>query len=182
MAEEPTALEKRMVDGHPMLPWYWRTLELVLKDGLTSNEVVKQLNDEGFTGVGGKEIDYYMVRSIRRKAWFVEESKQNVLEAAQTTSAIIAEGAADAGRAFNAVMKGEEKYAKFGNAVMQGNKIIYEAGSEPLIDRKPRVQITHNKQINILSVDSKRFENLTQEQVNEYARTGELPPEEDSDG
>ena len=175
------ALEKRMQDGRPVLPWNWRALELVVeKKG--GPAIVRKLNAEGFKSQGGLEITYAMLRSLRVQDWFVQECKSNTIEAQQHVIARINQEADVVADAFIDVMKGDEKYQKgLGSAVMQGTKILFEAGDNPLINRRPQTTINNHKQINILSVDSKRFENLSQEQMNEYARTGELPVE-DGDG
>ena len=81
-------------------------------------------------------------------------------------------------KAYFDIVDGKRPDDKSTNAAMRGVQLLMEAGPDPLINRKPQVAITTNTQINNLKVDREALRGLTKEQLNEYARTGQLPGKE----
>jgi len=77
--------------------------------------------------------------------------------------------------AYFAVMRGDEKFGKTANAVIQGAKLFMQSGHDPIIKAKPVIAIQNNTQVINAPVVDSIAKNWTQDQLNEYARTGKKP-------
>ena len=74
--------------------------------------------------------------------------------------------------------------AKTASARVQGVKVLAEMGPNPLINRRPHIQITNNTQMNTLNLNPEKYRGMTREELFEYARTGKRPalPETTGEG
>ncbi len=69
----------------------------------------------------------------------------------------------------------DSRDAKTANARVALGGRYAEMGKNPIIDKRPRVSITHNTQLNTLNIDSGKFREMSKEELFEFARTGKRP-------
>ena len=79
--------------------------------------------------------------------------------------------------AYFEVLSGADKSDRTAQARMQGVRMYMEAGSDPLINKKPSSLTISNSQIGSgnVKIDADTIKDLTQDEILEMARTGNVP-------
>jgi len=141
-------------------------------EGVGRRLTAERMKEEGF------QISEGTVKDIRESYKYRQYSVR-YFEEAQTQMlrrlAVKADKLADW---FLEIVEGKRPADKSAMAAVQALKMFFEAGVKPLINRRPNVQIQTNVQINNMPVVESMAANWTQDQLNEYARTGKKPEDD----
>ena len=121
----------------------------------------------------------YFLR-VRKQSWWKERWETWIMLKQQEFHTELAARQGEITKSYFKVINGERSDAKSANAEITAVKLFTEMGKEPIKNNRPMVAITTNIQNNNLKIgDGKELRGLTQEQLNHYARTGELPERTD---
>lgn len=134
--------------------------------------VSKQLEAEGFSKVNERTIRGWM-----HLPWWIQEVDRMITEGQNVFALELAENGLEIAKGMLAVAKGTDKTDKTANARVQAGKVFSEIGKSPLINRRPQLNIQNNTLINNIPVGESMMKGWTQDQLNEYARTGRKPEE-----
>ena len=164
------------VDGHQITPLelaLYRAASRPLRKGEEGHGGMRFLKD--VCDEIGTSVD--TLTRMKRKSWwkeldrvFVEDGLRDFQKDLIANRGVILEGAL-------AVARGTDENDKTANARVQMAKALMEGGSNPFINRKPNIQITHNTQNNTLNLDPEKFRKMSRTELFEFARTGKRPQE-----
>ncbi len=158
-----------MVCGHRVTSTEWRAFEvMVLGEGKTVKEIVAQLTHEGF------KITIWALSWWRRQDWWKQMVCDNMRDSQETFLAILSKNAPALANGMVDVAKGTHKDDRTASARVNAAKVFMEAGTEPIINRRPQVQITHNTQTNVLTLDPSKYHEMSAEEVFAHARGEKL--------
>lgn len=164
------------VDGHQITPLEWAayqaSCELVEVERNGIARVRSRASVEVCAKVG---IAQRTLTSMKATGWwkemdriFVEERQKDFHRELSANQGVILEGGL-------AVSRGDDPGDKTANAKVQMVKAFMESGADPIINRRPNVNITHNTQHNILNIDPGKFRDMSKAELFEFARTGKRP-------
>ena len=156
--------------GTPVKYRHQRAMELWYETG-DSHKAEAALAKEGIT------LSASYIRDLMCQPWWKEGLRRILTEAQSKYTVILAKNAETIADGLVEVAKGTDKTDKTANARVQAAGKFMEMGSDPLINRRPQVAITHNTQTNVLNLDPDKYKDLSKDELLEFARTGKMPEE-----
>jgi len=163
---------KTVVMGHDVTAAQWRAFELS-NLGLNNEEIATRMQSEGY------KVKHRGIGLWKRHPWWKALANEYLEEKQTAFKQFLAEHAEQIGASYLEVLTGKDKGDKTANARVRAVELFLLVGDDPLIKKTPKFVNQTNIQNNTLNISSdelrRKLGGMTQDQMIEYNRTGQLP-------
>ncbi len=178
--DEDVAMEqqnpKLVVGGKIIEDKHYRAFMLAAKD-YTAGQIARQLRNEGY-----KQCEASTILGWKNKDWWLGLSEQHLRVGQRAFAVGMVEMGPEILKAYKEIVTGKDakgnsnKEDRTANARMQGVSKFMEAGTDPLLSKKPGVVINNDNRTQTMNLNWEKIKELPQGKIQDMMENG-IPQE-----